>query len=147
MAREQRAAFLSGVHVGVLGVRDVRRGADGPLLAPVWYAYEPGGDVVVQTGRSSLKARCVLAAGRFSLCVQTEAPPYRYVSVEGPVVEVRDPLDAEARAALAHRYLPPETAGGYLAATASQLTDDITLRMRPEHWRSADFAAFAQEFS
>ncbi|MGD9484155.1 pyridoxamine 5'-phosphate oxidase family protein [Streptomyces sp. TRM70308] len=147
MSRARREAFLAEARIGVLGVRDVRRDADGPLLAPVWYAYEPGGDVLVQTGRASLKARCVRAAGRFSLCVQDERAPYRYVSVAGPLVEVRDPVDAAVRTALAHRYLPADTAPGYLRATRAQLVDDVTLRLRPERWRTADFTAFAQAFA
>ena len=42
MKRTKREAFLAGVHVGVLSVRqDGRR----PLSVPVWYTHEPGGTV------------------------------------------------------------------------------------------------------
>ncbi len=145
MPGEERERFLAGLHVGVLGVAD----GDGraPLLVPVWYRYEPGGDVIVQTGRETVKARLLRAAGRFSLCVQDENPPYRYVSVEGPVTAVDDPVDPAERDAIAHRYLDPEEARAYLKSTAGQLADDITFRMRPQRWRTANFAAFAAEFS
>ncbi|KOG51960.1 pyridoxamine 5'-phosphate oxidase [Streptomyces griseoflavus] len=144
MTTADREAFLAGAHVAVLGV-----GApDGPpLLVPVWYAYRPGGEIVVLTGRKSVKARRIRAAGRLGLCVQRETAPYQYVSVEGPVTAFEDRVDAAERAALAHRYLPPETARAYLAATADQLTTDVTVRMRPERWRTADFASFAAAFS
>jgi len=38
------------------------------------------------TGRESRKGRLLAHAGRFSLCVQTENPPYKYVSVEGAII-------------------------------------------------------------
>ncbi|SHF11268.1 PPOX class probable F420-dependent enzyme [Streptoalloteichus hindustanus] len=146
MSRADREKFLAEVRVGVLGVVDPR-GDLAPLQVPVWYGYEPGGEVVVETNRDSLKARLVRRAGRFGLCVQDESAPYRYVSVEGPVVAVDDPVDPAVRAALAHRYLDPVTAPAYLEANRRQLADDVVLRMRPERWRTADFAVFAEEFS
>ncbi|MFH8410256.1 pyridoxamine 5'-phosphate oxidase family protein [Streptomyces sp. NPDC018019] len=147
MERRNRERFLAEPRVGVLGVTDSRGGDRAPLLVPVWYGYEPGGEVLVEMGRETIKARLATAAGRFSLCVQDEGRPYRYVSVEGPVTAVEDPVDPAVREALARRYLDAEEAHAYLAATAGQLTDDIVLRMRPQHWRSADFAAFAAAFA
>lgn len=146
MSVHDREKFLAEVHVAVLGVTDTR-GETAPLQVPVWYSYEPGGDVVVLTGRTSRKAQLIRTARRFSLCVQDEFAPYRYVSVEGSVVAIEDRVDPAERAAMAHRYLPPETALAYLKANQDQLVSDITLRMRPERWRTADFAAFAQQFS
>ncbi|MGX1884881.1 pyridoxamine 5'-phosphate oxidase family protein [Streptomyces sp. NPDC055287] len=147
MPADQRESFLAGVHVGVLGVTDTRTGSSPPLLVPVWYRYEPGGEVVVQTGRDTLKARLIREAGRFSICVQDERPPYRFVSVAGPVVGVSDPADPVEREAMAHRYLPPRDASAYLRSTEAQLTDDVTFRMCPQLWRAADFSSFAAEFA
>ncbi|MFF4183745.1 pyridoxamine 5'-phosphate oxidase family protein [Streptomyces sp. NPDC001691] len=147
MPRHARERFLAEPRVGVLGVTDSRGGDRAPLLVPVWYGYEPGGDVVVGTSRENIKARLLRAAGRFSLCVQDETRPYRYVSVEGPVTAVEDPIAPAVREALAHRYLDPEEARAYLAATSAQLKEDVLFRMRPERWRSADFAAFAADFA
>lgn len=147
MPSPDRERFLAEPRVGVLGVTDSRGGDRAPLIVPVWYDYEPGGDVIVQTGRETIKARLLRAAGRFSLCVQDEGRPYRYVSVEGPVTAIEDPVDPALREAMAHRYLDPEEAAGYLEATAAQLQDDLVFRMRPQHWRSADFAAFAADFA
>ncbi|UQI46234.1 pyridoxamine 5'-phosphate oxidase family protein [Streptomyces sp. HU2014] len=147
MPSPAREHFLAEPRVGVLGVTDSRGGDRAPLIVPVWYGYEPGGDVVVQMGRETIKASLLRAAGRFSLCVQDEGRPYRYVSVEGPVTAIEETVDPELREALARRYLDPEEAGAYLAATSDQLKDDIVFRMRPRHWRSADFAAFAADFA
>ncbi|MFE7974414.1 pyridoxamine 5'-phosphate oxidase family protein [Streptomyces shenzhenensis] len=145
MSVEDREEFLAGLHVGILGVDDPRHGG-GPLLVPLWYSYRPGGLVAIETGRKTLKARLIRDAGRFSLCVQDESAPYRYVSVEGPVTGIEDPLPPAEREALAHRYLDTDTATAYLAANHEQLTDDIFIRMRPQQWRTADFSAFAGEF-
>ncbi|MFD4459572.1 pyridoxamine 5'-phosphate oxidase family protein [Nocardia sp. NPDC058480] len=147
MTHDERERFLAAPRVGVLGVADPRGGARAPLVVPIWYGYEPRGEIVVEMGRETIKAQLLCAAGRFSLCVQDEQPPYRYVSVEGPVTSVEDPIDPAVRETLAQRYLAPEEARAYLAATADQLEQDIAFRMRPQRWRTADFASFAAEFA
>ncbi|WP_246430691.1 pyridoxamine 5'-phosphate oxidase family protein [Streptomyces rectiverticillatus] len=147
MPHDARERFLAAPRIGVLGVTDPRGGDRAPLVVPVWYGYEPGGEIVVETGRETVKARLLRAAGRFSLCVQDEQRPYRYVSVEGPVTSIEDPVDPAVREALARRYLDPDEARDYLAATSDQLKDDIVFRMRPQRWRTADFAAFAADFA
>src|ERR1700727_4746 len=98
MSAAMREEFLAGVRVGVLSVA---AGPAGQTLAvPVWYSYQPGGAVTVLTGRRSRKAAAIRAAGRFGLCVQDASPPYRYVSVEGPVAaeEGLEPAGAPAPA-------------------------------------------------
>jgi len=137
MTGAEREAFLADVHVGVLGVDEPGRA---PLTVPVWYAYAPGGTVDVLTGRHSIKARCLRAAGRYSLCAQTETAPYRYVSVEGPITAVDHPVAPDERRALAHRYLGPELGDLYLAATDETAADTAAFRMTPERWRTADFS-------
>ena len=69
MSKATREAFLADVHVGVFCVN---RDGDAPLATPVWYLYEPGGDVQVIVGDSSQKAVLAKAAGRASLCAQQE---------------------------------------------------------------------------
>lgn len=146
MSSDCRERFLADPHVGVLGVTDPR-GLSAPLLVPVWYGYEPGGVVTVLTARTSAKAELIRVARRFSLCAQSESPPYRYVSVEGPVVAVEDGLDRAEWEAIAHRYLDRDTAVAYLRANRNQLDEYLTFRMRPQRWRTADFTAFARQFS
>lgn len=136
MTEAERQDFLAGVHVGVLGLER----ADGPpLVVPVWYSYEPGGDVEVLTSGTSLKGRLAEAAGRGSLCAQQEELPYKYVTVEGPI-EI-DTLGADARAAvepMAIRYLGEELGRRY--AVGAVADDEIRIRLRPERWRSVDYA-------
>jgi PPOX class probable F420-dependent enzyme len=134
MSQAEREAYLAGVHVGVLTV--ATRQGRGPLATPVWYIFSPGGQVSVTTGGSSRKARAIAAAGRFSLCAQDEAPPYKYVTVEGPAVI--EPAEMSERLAIARRYLGDEGGDAFIAANPA--ADDVVIRMTPEHWQSADFS-------
>jgi PPOX class probable F420-dependent enzyme len=131
-AREQ---FLAQVHVGILSVTALD--GRGPLAAPVWYSYQPGGPISVITGRSSRKARCARAAGRVSLCAQVESPPYRYVSVEGPVV-IEEVEEAE-RLEMARRYLGTDGGDQYVASAPDAGGENIVIRISPRRWLSADF--------
>jgi nitroimidazol reductase NimA-like FMN-containing flavoprotein (pyridoxamine 5'-phosphate oxidase superfamily) len=138
MSRAEREAFLAAVRVGVISISDDARG---PLTVPIWYGYEPGGELWVVTDRDSRKGKLLLKVDRFSLCVQTETPPYKYVSVEGPIVTLeRAELERHTRV-LAHRYLGKEAGDGYIKATgASDDTDgSIVVRMRPERWLTVDY--------
>jgi nitroimidazol reductase NimA-like FMN-containing flavoprotein (pyridoxamine 5'-phosphate oxidase superfamily) len=131
MTRAEREAFLADVHVGVLAVEEAGRG---PMALPIWYVVDDG-DVMIGMDGSSLKARLLRQAGRATLTVQTETPPYQYVSVEGPVSVSsahRDDLE------MASRYLGPEL-GQWYAETNPSTDDSVTVRLHPEHWRTFDF--------
>jgi nitroimidazol reductase NimA-like FMN-containing flavoprotein (pyridoxamine 5'-phosphate oxidase superfamily) len=135
MNAAEREQFLAGVHVGVLSVAAGE--GRGPLTVPVWYDYQPGGQVSVITGRSSRKGLAIRAAGRMSLCAQDEKPPYRYVSVEGPVV-IED-LDLDERLAMARRYLGAEGGDKYVASNPDTAAEMTMFRMNPEHWLGLDY--------
>ncbi len=135
MSLAEREHFLAAPHVGVLGV--VAGDGRGPLTVPVWFDYEVGGQVSVITGRSSRKGVAIRAAGRMSLCAQDENPPYRYVSVEGPV-EIEE-LDSAERLAMARRYLGTEGGDRYVASNPDPAGENVMIRMRPEHWLSVDY--------
>jgi PPOX class probable F420-dependent enzyme len=136
MTVEEREAYLAGLHVGVVSVA----GGDGraPLAVPMWYRYEPGGLVSFITGEGSRKTAALRDTGRCTLCVQTEDPPYRYVTIEGPVVAI-EPVDDEERRLIARRYLGVEGGDAYMAATPDEPRSSVTVRMRPQRWLSADF--------
>jgi uncharacterized protein len=137
MTRLEREAFLAGVHVGIISIAEEGRG---PLTVPIWYAYEPGGELRVITGRNSRKGRLLAHAGRFSICVQTETPPYRYVSVEGPITAIEAvALERDLRP-LAHRYLGVEAGDSFVEQTREGQAENILIRMRPERWLTADYA-------
>jgi len=136
MTKQEREAFLADVHVGVISIPEPGRG---PLTVPIWYAYEPGGELRLITGRTSRKARLLAGAGRFSLCAQTETPPYRYVSVEGPIVAIEDADLERDRRPLARRYLGTQAGDRYVEHTRSEHADSVLVRMRPERWLTVDY--------
>jgi len=144
MTKREREAFLAELHVGVISIEEPGRG---PLCVPIWYDYEPGGELWIITDRGSRKGKLLEAAGRFSLCAQSEALPYKYVHVEGPIVSA-DASDLErVGRAMAHRYLGRELGDQYVEATRAEAAraDTICYRMRPKRWLTVDYAKqFAQ---
>jgi PPOX class probable F420-dependent enzyme len=141
MTRAERDAFLEDTHVAMLAIADRERG---PFLVPVWYWYRPGSEVHVVTGGGSRKVGLIRRAGRASLCVQTETPPYKYVSVEGPISIAGAPDRERDVREVARRYLGPEMGEMYLAATVAEHENAVLVRLRPERWLTADFARFGR---
>jgi nitroimidazol reductase NimA-like FMN-containing flavoprotein (pyridoxamine 5'-phosphate oxidase superfamily) len=139
MSREEREAFLADLHVGVISMSEKGRG---PLTVPIWYAYEPGGEVVIATERNSRKMKLLEKGRRVSLCAQCETPPYKYVSIEGPVVDI-DPSDVERdERPLARRYLGEKGGDKYIEASIDDREPDdmVRVRIRPERWLTVDYA-------
>jgi len=142
MDEQQRQAFLAGQHIGVLSVA----AGDGrpPHTVPVWYAYEPGGDLTFFTsteGRVSPKVRLIRKAGVVSFCVQQELPPYKYVTIEGSVVGDDQPPTEAQLLAIAGRYLPAEPARAFVAAELGRDDSQIVVfTIRPDRWFTADFS-------
>lgn len=135
MTVEQREAFLADLHVGVLAIE---RDGKGPLAVPIWYQYD-GAQVVLFMDGDSAKAALLRRHGRATLTVQDERPPYRYVSVEGPVtVEPRQ--DGDDLLAMATRYLGPEIGARYAAANPPTDTS-VTARLTPERWLTVDYGS------
>lgn len=135
MSAAEREEFLAGVHVGVLSAAV---GTAGRTLAmPVWYSYQPGGLLTVLTGRRSRKAAAIRAAGRLGVCVQDDSPPYRYVSVEGPMVSEEE-LDPAERLAMARRYLGAAGGDRYIIDNPDLEWENVAFRMRPERWLTQD---------
>ena len=47
MTKQEREAFLADVHVGVISIEEAGRG---PLTVPIWYDYQPGGELWLEAG-------------------------------------------------------------------------------------------------
>jgi PPOX class probable F420-dependent enzyme len=133
----QRQEFLAAKHVAVLSVA----ATDGrpPTSVPIWYDYAPGGDIRVNTGASSRKAKLIEQAGAVTLVVQHEEPPYQYVVVEGTVVDTTKPTPLDVREEIAIRYLGEEGGRAFVRAMDSQTT--VLFTIRPDRWLTADFSA------
>lgn len=134
LERDDAQALLAEPLVAVIAVEEAGRP---PLAVPIWYAYEPGGDVWIITERESLKARALRAARSCTLVVDEVQPRTRYVSVACDLVDERAATPDDGRA-MAERYLPPEAVEGYLEFAGANIGAEVVLTLRPTHWRSAD---------
>lgn len=137
MTEQERMAFLRGLHVGVVVVERPDRA---PLALPIWYDVTEAGEPFLQTSPDSLKARLIEEAGRFALSVQDEAPPYKYVTVEGSVASVRPATMEGDLRPMARRYFGIEGGDAWLASVGDSETDNVVITMHPERWHTADFA-------
>lgn len=139
MTQQEKETFLAGVHVGVISISQKDRA---PLAIPIWYAYQPGGEIRFVTGGASQKGKLLKLNSKASLCVQEEQMPYKYVSVEGTVVGI-DPADVERDIRpLAQRYYGREGGDQYIRRVyGSGVADgDLLIRIRPQRWVAADYS-------
>ena len=133
ITKEKKQDFLAGLHVGVLSLSDNPKG---PLTVPIWYDYEPGGELWFITGPNSLKGKLLKVGERLSLMAQSEEPPYKYVSIEGPVVSIDEATNNDLLA-MAIRYLGKD--GGEQYAKNSESGGGVIVRVKPERWLSVDY--------
>lgn len=133
MTQAERESFLAGLHVGVLAIPT----AGAPLTAPIWYDYEPGGDIWVLTGSGSRKGKLLREGLAVTLVAQQEAMPYAYVSVEGTVTTIAPQGDADTLH-MATRYLGEAQGKGYADANAEG--ESVRVTIRPDRWLTVDYA-------
>ena len=142
MSVQERQEFLAQPQVGVLSVAGDNDRP--PLTVPLWYGYEPGGNISFFTGtmgRKARKTRLIQDAGVVSLLVQREEFPYKYVTVVGSVIETDQPPSAEEMLAIVRRYLPEEMAQGFVKAELERPDSELVLyTIRPDRWLTADFS-------
>jgi nitroimidazol reductase NimA-like FMN-containing flavoprotein (pyridoxamine 5'-phosphate oxidase superfamily) len=134
MSSSERESFLSALHVGIISIP---RAVKGPLTVPIWYDYEPGGEVWVFTNTDSMKGKLLAKAARISLCAQIEKPPYQYVSVEGPFTT--RPATQEEWLAISIRYLGKEQGKAYAENSGGGGEGSIIVSIAPETWFSVDY--------
>lgn len=134
MTQDEKEAYLSEVRIGVLAINDA---GSGPLTAPLWYDYRPGGEIFMILAADSRKGKLLAVGQRVSLVVQSEALPYSYVSVEGPVTSV-SPVTFDELLSMAYRYLGEKQGRQY--AQAAGIEKEIGVRVRPERWLAVDYA-------
>jgi hypothetical protein len=135
LSAHDREQFLAEPHIAALSVSDGP--GRGPLTVPIWYQYEPGGEVWVLTEAASRKVPLIEAAGCFTLMVERVTPTTRYVSVEGPVTRTI-PETPELLREIAERYLPPKEAQAYIELANAEFGEQIAIYMRPRRWLSSD---------
>jgi PPOX class probable F420-dependent enzyme len=134
MTAAERTAFLTAIpRVGVLSIDAPDRA---PVSSPIWFSVESSGEMTFSIGPDSQKARLLRAAGRATMCVQSEAPPYAYLTVEG-AVEERGPATDGSRRERARQYLGTELGDAYFESTKDDPA--VTFALRPQRWASADY--------
>lgn len=134
MTKDERENFLAALHVGVIGIEHEGRP---PLVVPIWYSFEPGGEVKILTHSESLKAQCLAEAARFSLCAQSETLPYKYVTVEGPVTGTRPSNTEEDTRPMARRYLGKTMGDAYVEDGDD--SNSVVITMKPDRWYTVDY--------
>jgi uncharacterized protein len=144
MTEQGRQAFLAEPHIGVLSVAN---GSERPpLTMPLFYHYEPGGNITFFTGTQGRKAQKIALiekAGAVSLSVQRQEWPYKYVTVEGTVIQTDRPPGAEQVLAIVRRYMPEERAQAFAKTelefpeTQSQF---VLFTVQPDRWFTADYS-------
>ncbi len=146
MTDEERDAFMIEPRLGNLGIA---RPGRGPLLAPIWYRFTPGGTVDMCIGATSAKAKRLRAEGRATLSVVDagERGVYRYVAVEGAVTmtPLGDRTEAEILA-MSSRYLGQKGGRRYTDNFMARLVEDdlhdghgdteVMVRITPDLWRT-----------
>lgn len=136
MTQAEREQFLADLHVGVLSIERV----DGPpLTVPIWYIYEPGGELWFLTEPNSVKGRLLSKSMRFSLCAQSESLPYKYVSVEGTATISAVDIELHSRP-MAHRYLGVREGDKYTDRGSD--SNSVRVSTVPERWFSVDYSKF-----
>ena len=142
LTEQERNQFLTETRVAVLSVAG--DGGRPPIAVPVWYGYEPGGNFTYFTsysGRKSRKIRQIEQAGVLTLCVQQEALPYKYVTVEGTVVETAESPPVERLLPIVQHYLPGDAAQAFVETEINRPnTVAVLYTIRPDRWSSLDFS-------
>ena len=136
MTQNEREQFLTGLHVGVLSVVSDGRG---PVSVPIWYIYQPGGELFFCSVKSARKVKLIETMGRFTVCVMIEKPPSKYVSVEGSLIAI-EPCNFELhQRPIARRYLGVEAGDKYTEEIKTS-EEMVVIRMKPEKWSCMDYS-------
>ncbi len=136
LTEAERWEFLAERRIAVLSVA----ADDGrpPAGVPIWYDCTSDGNIRINTAAGRRKARLIERAGTVTLVVQRGQPPYRYVIVEGTVIDAVEPAPAADREAIAARYLG--SAGAREFVRRLDGFDSVLFTIRPDRWLTADYS-------
>ena len=134
MTQKEKQEFLADSHIGVLALND---SAYGPLSVPIWYDYKTGGELWFLTAPNSRKGKLLKVSIRLSLVAQTEDPPYKYVSIEGPITSIVV-ANEDDLLGMAVRYLGLDAGKKY--AEANEAIGSVLVRVQPERWLGVDYS-------
>ena len=111
-----------------------------PHVVPVWYDVDDDGTILFNTGETTVKGRNLRRAGWAAMSVDDDAPPFSFVTLEGPVT-ISDDL-AEVRrwaAVIGGRYMGADRADEY--GERNGVPGELVVRLTPEKVVSASDVA------
>ncbi len=128
MGPGELAAFLAhGTRTAKLATV-MRSGA--PHVMPVWFVLD-GEDLVLTTGRDTVKGRDLRRDGRVSVVVDDDHPPYAFVHLRGRArVTEGDPQLLHWATRIAARYMGEARAEEYGQRNA--VPEELLVRVTPE---------------
>lgn len=135
LTESERTELLTAGHVAVVSFA----ADDGrpPFSLPIWYHYEPGGNLYLSTRAGNRKTRLARASRALTLVVHRDQPPYRQVTVEGTIVDIARPADPVRQRQIALHYLTEAQADAF--SEHADPADSVVLTVRPDRWFTADF--------
>ena len=126
MVEQEVISFLSELHVGILSIPRQDRA---PHSTPVWYQYESDNTIWFLADPNSQKGKLLSVGSKLSFVVQSEDPPYKYVSIEGSVASVA-PYDIESDLRpIARFYLGEEGGDEYVSQSGETTGNRYTIEM------------------
>jgi PPOX class probable F420-dependent enzyme len=139
MSDEELVDFLDGATRHTAKLATIR--ADGrPHVAAVWFVLDrstaaagnPTGDIVFNTGATTVKGTGLRRDPRVCLCVDDERSPFSYAVVEG-IATVSEELGELRRWAtlIGGRYMGEEKAEAFGARNG--VPGELLVRVRPTH--------------
>jgi hypothetical protein len=135
MAKLERERFLANPYLAVIGIEEPGLS---PRVVPLWYDYKPSVGFSIIVKKQSKKLKLLQAAKRFSLCVQEPQSPYKHVSAQGPIIEIRTCVDRVDLLTVATKYLGEKDAKKFLINRTPHAS--LVLIMQPEQWITADYS-------
>ena len=129
MSKEEIRRFLNhGTFTGKLAT--VRKDGS-PHVAPIWFVVEDNNDdIILTTGRESLKGKDIQRDPRVSISVDDQTPPYSFVIVNGTAQISEEPSYLLKWATkIAERYMGPDNAKSY--GKRNSVEGELLIRVKP----------------
>ncbi len=128
MIDQKTEQFLKRTLVAVIGTIDAH---GRPRTAPIWYHWEDGAAYMF-TDRSTLKWRNILRNPQASLCIDDRNPPYKLVSMDGPVEEV-DRSVYQLIKGMALRYYGEKEGQAFADNYKDEPENVVAFKLTPRH--------------
>jgi PPOX class probable F420-dependent enzyme len=127
-SQEWRAFVMEGTRTAKVATTR----ADGsPHVVPVWFVLD-GEQIVLVTGKDSVKGRTLRHDGRACVCVDDQAPPFSFVMIDASV-ELSEDLDEMLawNIRIAERYMGAARAREF--GERNTAATELLVRLTPTH--------------